>query len=67
MVRQAKLLSILLSNILLAEAVNALLCSFNQSFHLLKMFRNGGLLTKNLNVIHCAVVVNHTSYSLLAI
>ena len=67
MVRQAKLLGILFSDNLSFEShVNAVLCSCSQRFYLLKMLRDGGMSTRNLNVIYDALIVNRISYCLSA-
>ena len=67
MVRQAKLLSILVSDNLSFEShVNAVLCSCSQRFYLLKMLRYGGMSTRNLNVIYDALIINRISYCLSA-
>lgn len=67
MVRQAKLLGILISDNLSFEShVNAVLCSCSQRFYLLKMLRDGGMSIRNLNVIYDALIVNRISYCLSA-
>lgn len=67
MVREAKLLGVLVSDNLSFEShVNAVLCACSQRFYLLKMMRDGGMSIRNLNVIYDALIINRITYCISA-
>jgi hypothetical protein len=67
MVRQVKLLGVLISDTLSFESyVNALLSSCSQRFYLLKTLRDGGMPIRQLNVVYSALIIGRIFYCLSA-
>jgi hypothetical protein len=65
MVQHVKLLGILLSdNLAFGNHVNVVLSLCGQRFYLLKLHRDCGMSTRNLNVVYCALVINCILYCL---
>jgi hypothetical protein len=63
MVRQVKLLGVLISDTLSFESyVNALLSSCSQRFYLLKILRDGGMPIRQLNVVYSALIIGRIFY-----